>query len=185
MKHPKSANKIEEMVVFALFSAMMFISAQIDIVPNVHPLALFIVVLTAVYRVKALIPIYLYVFLEGLMGGFGLWWIPYLYVWTVLWALIMLVPKRINEGLAGVLFVIVATLHGVFFGLLYMPYQCYTLLGGNWSLAWMWFVNGFPFDALHAVGNFTAVLFAIPVIRLLHKFSNTPYTYRKMSIKRN
>lgn len=184
MRTENRIKRLEEMVLFALFSAMMYLSAQIDIIPNIHPLALFIVVITVVYRVKALIPIYLYVLLEGVMGGFGVWWVPYLYIWTVLWALIMLVPRKIPEVLAGVLLVVVATLHGVFFGLLYMPYQCYAFLGGDWSLAWLWFINGLSFDALHAVGNLTATLLALPLIRLLTTLNKTPYPYKKLVIKK-
>ena len=26
--------------------------------------------------------------------GFGVWWVPYLYVWTVLWGMTMLLPKK-------------------------------------------------------------------------------------------
>ena len=184
MKKISTLKRLEEYVVFALFGAMMYISAQIDIIPNVHPLALFIVVLTVVYRFKALIPIYLYVFLEGLMGGFNVWWLPYLYIWTVLWLLVMFIPRRINEAVAGVLLVVVAVLHGLSFGILYMPVQCYVFFKGNWDLAWIWLLNGAAFDTLHAVGNLTATLFAIPMIRLLCKLNKMPYFYKPLSFKK-
>lgn len=184
MKKTETLKRLEECVVFALFAAMMYISAQIDIIPNVHPLALFVAVLTVVYRFKALIPIYLYVFLEGLMGGFNLWWYPYLYIWTVLWLLVMLIPRRINEVFAAVLLTIAAVLHGLSFGLLYMPFQCYVFFKGNWDFAWIWFLNGAVFDTLHAVGNLTATLIAIPMIRLLSRLNKTPYPYKKISFKK-
>ena len=157
MKKISTLKRLEEYVVFALFGAMMYISAQIDIIPNVHPLALFVVVLTVVYRFN---------------------------IWTVLWLLVMLIPRRINEAVAGVLLVVVAVLHGLSFGILYMPVQCYVFFKGNWDLAWIWLLNGAAFDTLHAIGNLTATLFAIPMIRLLCKLNKMPYFYKPLSFKK-
>ena len=163
----------------------MYISAQIDIVPNVHPLSLFIAAFTVVYRFKALIPIYIYVFLEGLLGGFNLWWFPYLYVWTILWLVIMLIPRNINEIAAGIMIAVLSALHGLGFGLLYMPYQCYVFFKGNWDSAYIWLLNGLPFDTIHAVGNFASSLLAIPLIMLLCKLCDRRYPYKHIKIKRN
>lgn len=182
MKVNKHIKEIEEMVLFALFGAIMYLSAQIDIVPNVHPLALLIAAFTVVYRFKALIPIYIYVFLEGMMGGFNLWWYPYLYLWTVLWLFVMLVPRNINEIAAGITITVLATLYGIGFGLLYMPYQCYVFFKGNWDFAYIWFLNGLPFDALHAVGNLVSSLLAIPLIRLLCRLGKYSYPFKKIKI---
>lgn len=182
MKINKHLKSVEEMVLFALFGAMMFLSAQIDIIPNVHPLSLFIAAFTAVYRVKALIPIYVYVFLEGVTGGFGLWWYPYLYIWTVLWLLIMLVPKNIPEVAAGIIISVAATLHGASFGLMYMPFQCFVFCNGDWGLAWVWFLNGLTFDALHMIGNLASSLLAIPLIRLLCRLGKYRYPFKKIEI---
>ncbi len=185
MKLNKHLKRIEEMVLFALFGAIMYLSAQIDIVPNVHPLSLFIAAFTAVYRVKALIPIYVYVFLDGIMGGFGLWWYPNLYIWTVLWLAIMLIPRNINEVSAGILITVLTTLHGIGFGLLYMPYQCYVFFKGDWSFAYIWLLNGLPFDTMHAIGNFVSSLLTIPFVMLLSKLSNYQYPFRRIKTKRN
>ena len=183
MKVNKHVKRIEEMVLFALFGAIMYLSAQIDIVPNMHPLTLFIAAFTVVYRVRALIPIYIYVFLEGLMGGFGIWWYPNLYIWTVLWLAIMLIPRNINEIAAGIVITVLATLHGIGFGLLYMPYQCYVFFKGDWSFAYIWLLNGLPFDAMHAVGNFVSSLLTIPLVVLLCKLGNYKYPYKKIKEK--
>lgn len=185
MKINKHVKKIEEMVLFALFGAIMYLSAQIDIVPNMHQLALFIAAFTVVYRFKALIPLYIYVFLEGLFGGFNIWWYPYLYVWTVLWLVIMLIPRNINEVAAGIIITVLSTLHGLCFGLMYMPYQCYAFFKGNWSFAYIWFLNGLSFDIMHAVGSFVFSLLTIPLILLLCKLGNYKYPFNRINIKRN
>ena len=72
------SRRVREQIIFALFGAMMFCSKLImEGLPNIHPLAMFVMLLTIVYRKKALIPIYIYVFLQGLWSGFSPWWIPY------------------------------------------------------------------------------------------------------------
>lgn len=110
--------KIRDIAVFAMIAAMMIASKKImGILPNIHLLGLFIVSLTIVYRSYALIPIYLYVFLDGLLGGFSLWWYPYLYVWTILWGMVMLIPKKLPEKVKNVLYIAVCAIHGFAFGI--------------------------------------------------------------------
>ena len=68
-----------------------------EAIPNVHLLGMFIALYTVTFRRKALYPIYIFVFLTGILNGFATWWLPYLYVWTVLWALVMLLPKNMPK----------------------------------------------------------------------------------------
>ena len=53
-----------------------------ELLPNIHLLGMLTMVYTIVFRIKALIPIYVYVFLNGIFAGFSPWWIPYLYIWA-------------------------------------------------------------------------------------------------------
>ena len=86
---------VHEITVFAMLGAMMFCSKLLmEWAPNVHFIALFIITFTVVYRAKALVPIYIFVLLTGVYGGFNLWWIPYLYIWLPLWGAAMLLPRR-------------------------------------------------------------------------------------------
>ena len=63
---------VRELVIFAVFAALMFVSKLLmQVLPNIHLLGMFIVALTVVYRAKALLPIYVYVFLDGLFSGFS------------------------------------------------------------------------------------------------------------------
>ena len=101
---PKKKAKLTvfELVLFSMLGALMFGSKMLmEFLPNVHLLGMFIVTFTAVFRFKALIPIYIYVLLNGVLAGFAPWWIPYLYVWTVLWGMAMLIPKNIPDKVAN------------------------------------------------------------------------------------
>lgn len=163
-------NKIKEMTIFAMFGAIMFISKLVmEFLPNIHPLGLFITVLTLLYRVKAIIPIYVYVLLNGLYAGFATWWIPYTYIWLVLWALIMLIPKKAPNWLIFVMSLFFNGLFGLSFGLLYMPVQA-IIFHLSFEQAIAWFVAGFTFDILHLCGNIAMSFLVLPLYKVLKKF---------------
>ena len=80
-----------------MLGAVMFCTKFImEALPNIHPLGMLTMAFTVVYRGKALIPLYVYVFLNGIFAGFDVWWLPYTYIWTVLWAITMLLPPDFN-----------------------------------------------------------------------------------------
>ena len=96
---------IREIVIFGMLGAVMFASKLImEVAPNIHLLGVFTITFTVVYRQKALYPIYTYVILNGIFSGFATWWIPYLYVWTVLWGVTMLLPKKMPKWLQPIVY---------------------------------------------------------------------------------
>jgi energy-coupling factor transport system substrate-specific component len=161
---------LRETAVFAMLGAILLIGKILfEPLPNVHPLAALIAVYTLVYRARALIPIYVYVILQGLIGGFNMWWVPYLYVWTVLWGMFMLLPRGIeNEKYGFAVIPAICALHGAIFGLIYSPAQAF-LFGLDLEGTLKWIAAGLPFDLAHAVGNFAAGFLVIPLTRVLKK----------------
>ena len=88
-----------------MFGVLMFSSKLLmEALPNIHLLGMFTVLLTVVYRSRALYPIYTYVLLNGAYAGFSPWWLPYLYIWTVLWGVVMLLPKNMPRKAAAVVY---------------------------------------------------------------------------------
>ncbi|MBO5938206.1 MAG: hypothetical protein J6Q82_01740 [Clostridia bacterium] len=157
------------MAVFAMLGAIMFVSKLVmEFLPNVHLIGALTMIYTIVYRSKALIPLYIFVFLSGLYGGFSLWWMPYLYVWTVLWAVTMLLPKKMPTRIAIPVYMVVCALHGLLFGVLYAPAQA-LLFGLNFKQTVAWVAAGFPFDVIHTIGNFVAATLVLPLSRTLLK----------------
>lgn len=154
---------IREISLYAMLGAVMFASKKLmEMIPNVHLLALFIVTFTVVYRKKALYPIYIYVLMDGIFGGFSLWWYPYLYIWTMLFFMTMLLPKRMPQGAAVPVYALTAGLHGLMFGTLYAPYHA-LVFGLNFKGLLAWIAAGFPYDCIHAVSNFCFGLFVVPL----------------------
>ena len=113
---------LKELIVFSMLGTIMFLSDLLmEALPNIHAIAMFIALFTLLYRWKALIPLYIYIALMGVYSGLALWWIPYLYVWFPLWALMMIVPKGAPDKLKFILATVFCSLHGITFGLLYTP----------------------------------------------------------------
>ncbi len=155
------------MVLFAFLGALMLVlKLAFEFIPNVHFLGTLTIVYTLVFRKKALIPIYVYVFLNGLWGGFSMWWLPYTYIWTLLWGVVMLLPRKIPAKFGAFLYPVICALHGLLFGTLYAPAQA-IMFGLDWNEMLLWIAAGFPWDAVHAVGNLVTGLLILPLSRVL------------------
>ena len=147
----------------------MFVSKLVmAVLPNIHLLGMFVMLITITFRFKGLISIYVFVLLEGLFGGFSLWWIPYLYVWTILWGITMLLPKRMPIWAKTVIYPVVCALHGFAFGILYAPSQA-LLFGLDFNGMIAWIISGFPFDIIHGISNFFVGFFILPLSVFLDK----------------
>lgn len=162
---------VREMTVFSMLGALMFLSKLLmDALPNVHLLGVLTMTYTVAYRKKALFPIYLNVLLVGIYGGFNLWWLPYLYIWTILFGITMLLPKKMPRGVAMIVYPSVCALHGLCYGTLYSPAQA-LMFGLNFEQTLAWIAAGFPWDAIHGAGNFVLGFLIIPLSELLIKLN--------------
>lgn len=165
---------VREIAIFGLLGSLMYAAKAImEALPNIHLVGALIVAYTVVYRKKALYPIYIYVLLCGLFGGFNLWWLPYLYVWTVLWGAVMLLPKRMPKWAATVVYMVVCSLHGFLFGVIYAPAQA-LLLGLDFNGMIAWIISGLPFDITHGISNFVCGALILPIVNLLRSLERTP-----------
>lgn len=159
------------MCVFAILGNIMFLSKLLmEFLPNIHLVGTLIVAYTLVYRVKALFPISVYIFLTGLYGGFSLWWMPYNYIWAILWGMVMLLPRNLNPKIGAILYPIVACLHGLLYGTLYAPAQA-LMFDLNLEQTLIWISAGFYFDLIHGIGNLVLGFLIYPLVKLLTRLS--------------
>ena len=162
---------LRELILFPMLGTIIFLSdILMEGLPNIHGVAMFIALFTLVYRAKALIPLYVYVFLNGLFYGFAMWWIPYLYIWTILWALVMLIPKKAPDTVKYILCFIFCSLHGMAFGTLYAPLQA-LMFGLSFKGMLTWITFGLPYDAIHMCGNFAMSFLIKPLHKVFKKFT--------------
>lgn len=156
--------RLLELLVLSLLGTLMFgAKVAMAALPNIEPVSLLILVYTGVFGRKALYPIYIYVGLELLLWGLGLWNLNYLYVWLVLYLACRLL--RNMESPWG--WAVLSGAFGLAFGLLCTPVYCIT---GGWAFGLSWWLSGIPFDVAHCVGNFClALVLKKPLIRGLSR----------------
>jgi energy-coupling factor transport system substrate-specific component len=167
--HPGGGISTFEMVLFAMLGAITFCSKLLmEGLPNIHLIGMFTMLFALVFRVRGLIPLYIFVFLTGLYAGFNVWWIPYLYIWTVLWGVTMLLPKNMSWKAQIIVYPIVCALHGLCYGTLYAPAQAlFFHLSFKGMLAWI--AVGLKWDLVHAAGNLCAGMLVYPLKKLMLK----------------
>ncbi|MBO5197496.1 MAG: hypothetical protein J6B85_03135 [Lachnospiraceae bacterium] len=158
---------VRELVVFGMLGAVMYASKVImEFLPNIHLIGVFIIALTVVYRKKALYPIYIFVLITGMFAGFASWWIPYLYIWSVLWAAAMLLPQNLPSRWRPLIYMLLCAAHGFLYGTLYAPAQA-LLFGLSFQGMITWIIAGLPYDCIHGIGNFFSGILIVPVISAL------------------
>lgn len=156
-----------EVAVFAMLGAIMYASKMLmEIAPNVHLIGTFVIAFTLVYGKKALYPIYVFVLLTGVYAGFAAWWVPYLYLWTILWGVTMLLPKNMPKKIKPFVYMTVCALHGLLYGILYAPAQAF-FFGLNLEGTIAWIMAGLPWDFVHGVSNFFCGMLILPIVRAL------------------
>lgn len=163
--------KLKDIVLLSLLSALMVAGdLLLEAFPNIHFVGVLIVATTVVYRKYALLPIYVYVLIQGIISGFDLWWVPYIYVWAILWLGVMLIPQKIPEKIKTVLYISVCGLHGFLFGMLYAPAQVLLFFDGDFSKMIPWIITGIPFDIIHGISNLVGgTLLIYPITKILKR----------------
>lgn len=159
---PSAAINLRDLTALAVFAALM-IALQVAMaqLPNIEPVSLLIIMATVFFGPKALLAVFTFVLAEGLIYGFHIWWINYLYVWPLL-VLIVWALRRWSHPL---LWAVVAGFFGLFFGTLCsIPY----FITGGLGAGIAYIIQGIPFDLVHCISNIAIVaLLFFPLEKVL------------------
>ena len=164
MRQAEPSKKIIQIVFMGLLASILLIGqVGMAFLPNIEPVSTLVILYTLIYKKHTFYIIYTFVLLEGILYGFGVWWMSYLYIWSIL-ALITLALQKINSAL---LWAVVSGAFGLSFGALTaIPY----LISGGPGAAFAYWTNGIPFDILHCCGNFVLTLILYkPLLPILKK----------------
>lgn len=142
--------KTKQLVRIAVLGSLLYIAqVALSFIPNIELDSLFILIMTMVMPYETLYAILVFILLEGIQWGFGLWWWSYLYVWPILYVVVKFLKKYIKED--DVLsWSIVLAFYGLVFGLLFAIAYIPVSIG----YAFTYWVSGIFFDIIHAIGNF-------------------------------
>lgn len=102
-KKSKQAFAVKDIVICGLFAAVLLVTqVALAVLPNIELVSLLIIVYTLVFGKKTIPIIYIFALLEGLLYGFGIWWVMYLYVWTILYFIVRLFRQSESSLFWGV-----------------------------------------------------------------------------------
>lgn len=152
-----------QLVLTALMGALLVVGKQaMSGLPNIEPVSLLILLFTLELPRQTPGAITVYLLAQGLLYGFGLWWVMYLYVWYLL-ALVVFLLRRFDHPF---FWACVSGVYGLCFGGLCAAVY---LFARTPAFALSWWISGLSFDALHGAGNFVmALLLYRPLRRALH-----------------
>ena len=155
---------LREWILFGILGAMTFaLKLGMAALPNIEPVSLCLLVFGVVFGYKALYPVFVYVTMEFLCFGIGIWNVYYLYVWPLL-VIIAISLRSMKQPLAWAL---VSGVFGLLFGALCGIADAF--IGGIGFAVAKW-ASGIPFDIAHCVGNFIIALVLFRPLRdLLEK----------------
>jgi len=169
MKPSEKALTVREMVLFGILGALTFGAKYVmSFLPNIEPVSLCVMLFAVVFGRKWIYPVYLYVAMEILFYGLGIWNLNYLYTWAVL-AIAARLLRNMESPFGW------AMLSGVFglaFGVLCGIVDVF--IGGVPYAITKW-ISGIPFDISHCLGNFVIALVMFrPLRQMMEKL------YRRM-----
>ena len=102
-------------VTAGVLSAILLVGqVGMSFLPNIEPVSTLIILYTLTYKKRVFPVIYTFVLLEGVLFGFGIWWISYLYIWSIL-ALVALAFQKLDSA---ILWAVVSGSFGLLFGAL-------------------------------------------------------------------
>ena len=124
--------------------------------PNIELTSFWLVLFSKNFGKKVYFVVPVFVLLEGIIFGFNLWWISYLYVWPIL----VLATRILQKNDSALIWAIVSAVFGLSFGALCaLPYFFTgTDLQSGLTIVFSQWVAGIPWDITHCVGNFVLML---------------------------
>ena len=157
----KKGLPLGEVVLFGMLGALTFaLQVVMAVLPNIEPVSLLVILFALTFGWKSLYAVYVFVVMEVLFHGIGLWNVNYLYVWAVLVVLVMAFRKM--ESPLG--WAILSGAFGLAFGALCGIVDIF--IGGFPYAVTKW-ISGIPFDLLHCGGNFALALVLLGPLRAL------------------
>ena len=152
---------VRELTLFSILGALTFAAKYVmSFLPNIEPVSLMVILFAAVFGKKWVYPVSLYVAMEILFFGLGLWNINYLYIWAIL-ATVACLLRKMTHPLGWAM---VTGVFGLSFGALCGIVDVFI---GGFGYALAKWISGIPFDISHCIGNFFIALMMFNPLRKL------------------
>lgn len=152
-----------------LSAVLLTVQVALLFLPNIELISLLIIIYTLIFKKKTIYIITTFVLVQGLLYGFSLWWVNYLYVWFIL----SIITRLFKRETSSISWALISGFYGLLFGALCsIPYFFIGLSSGTvengFHAAFAYWINGIPFDLVHGISNFFIALFLFkPIYKLL------------------
>ena len=157
MMEPQKKTAVFDIALVAMMVAVIevFKFAMVGL-PNIELTSFWLILFSKNFGKKVYFVVPVFVVLEGMIFGFNLWWISYLYCWPLL----ILVTRIFRNNNSATLWSVISAVFGLLFGALCaIPYLFTgTDLRSGLTLAFNWWVAGIPWDIAHCIGNFILMM---------------------------
>lgn len=159
MEKGRTKTALKDLILSGLFGALLLtVQVVLAPLPNVELVSLLVALYALEFPRQTPGALAVFVLLEGLIYGFGLWWVMYLYVWPLL-AVICRLFRRADSVL---FWAAVLGVFGLMFGALCaIPYA----IAGGLAAGIAYWISGIPFDLLHCGGNAVVALVLFKPLR--------------------
>lgn len=149
---PRAQLTLRDMALGGLLAALMYASQIVMAgLPNIEAVSFLVILYTLFFPILMPYILAVFILLEGLTFGFGIWWVCYLYLWPLL-AVISHLLRRQNYAL---FWAIISGVYGLLFGALCaIPW----FFAGGLQMGVAYWLSGIPYDIAHCLGNFTLML---------------------------
>ncbi len=123
---------------------------------NISLTAFWLVLFSKHFGGKVYYVVPVFTLIEGVVFGFNLWWISYLYAWPLL----VLITRIFRQNDSALIWAVISGIFGLCFGALCaIPYIFTAVdLKSGLTYAVSWWISGIPWDITHCVGNFALML---------------------------
>lgn len=157
MMRDKRKNSAYDVALVALMVAVIEVCKfAMAALPNISLTAFWLILFSKYFGNKVYYVVPVFTLIEGLVFGFNLWWISYLYAWPIL----VLVARIFRNNDSAVTWAVISAVFGLSFGALCAIPYIFTAVDLKSGLTYAvgWWISGIPWDITHCLGNFVLML---------------------------
>lgn len=147
-------------VMLAIIETVKF---SLSFIAGVEVVTLLFILYTLFFEKKMVYFLPAFLLTEGMLNGFSIWWLMYVYIWSIL----VLITYLFRKHKSILFWSIISGMFGSLFGLLCCPIYFITN-GVQTGIAW--WIAGVPTDIIHGISNFImCMILFIPLKKILDR----------------
>lgn len=147
MKNSRHITTKDIVLIGVMIATIEIAKISLSVISGVELVTLLIILYALAFPKNIYYALAAFIFLEGCLYGFGIWWFMYVYIWPLL----AFLTQMFSRNKSVIIWSIFSGIYGLLFGALCsVPY----LITGGPYMAFAWWIAGIPTDIVHCISNF-------------------------------